>query len=84
MPKRKHTKKNPVVACADANERLRKSAAEKERVAAALLKRREKLMQEYEEEMRRRNLDTSSETPVPEAEDTEPKGVETTDGNGTI
>ena len=63
MPKRKHTNKHPVVACSDANERIRKSAAEKERVAAAMMKKRERLMQEYEEEMERRraqNIDSST------------------------
>lgn len=54
MPKRKHVKKQPVVACADANERTRKSIAERKRVAEAMQKRYEKFMQEYEEEMKRR------------------------------
>lgn len=54
MPSRKHTKKNKVVARGDANENVRKSLAEKERIAEALIKRRERLQKEYEEEMQRR------------------------------
>lgn len=53
MPKRKHTKKKPVVVYGDANERIQKCQAERERVAEAMIKRREKLQKEYEEEYKR-------------------------------
>lgn len=71
MPSKKHTKKNKVVARGDANENVRKSIAERERVTVAMMKRREKLMQEYEEEMQRRKLVTETPTQTQEVTGTE-------------
>ena len=74
MPSRKHTKKNKVVARGDANENVRKSIAEKERVAEALVKRRERLMQEYEEEMKRRKEEAEKAQETEETKTEEPVG----------
>lgn len=71
MPSKKHTKKNKVVARGDANENVRKSIAEKERVAAALVKRRERMMEEYEAEMKRRKEEAEK---AKEAEETKTEG----------
>jgi len=56
MPKRKHVKKNAVVPCTDANQRVRESIAEKKRVAEAMAKKYEMMMEQYQAEMKRREL----------------------------
>ena len=74
MPSKKHTKKNKVVARGDANENVRKSIAEKERVAAALVKRRERMMEEYEAEMKRRKEEAEKAKEAEETKTEEPVG----------
>ena len=54
MPKRKHVKKNPVVACSDANQHVRESLKEKARIAAARQRRFEELQARYLEEAKKR------------------------------
>ena len=53
MPRRKHTKKQSVVACGDANQRVRESIRERERLAEAKQKKFEMLRQQYLEELQR-------------------------------
>ena len=74
MPSKKHKKKNKVVAMGDANESIRKSIAEKERVAEALIKRRERLMEEYEAEMQRRKEEAEKAKEAEEKQTEEPVG----------
>ena len=74
MPSKKHKKKNKVVAMGDANESIRKSIAEKERVAEALIKRRERLMEEYEAEMQRRKEEAEKAQEAEEKQTDEPVG----------
>ena len=71
MSKKKHSKKNLIVPRSDANQSVKESLAEKERVRLALIKRQEKLREEYEAEMKRRRemyekLSMSAVTPTPE------------------
>ena len=54
MPRRKHTKKQAVVACTDANQRVRESLRERARIAEAKQKKFEMLREQYMEEMKRR------------------------------
>lgn len=53
MPRRKHTKKQSVVACGDANQRVRESIRERERLAEAKQKKFEMLRQQYLDELQR-------------------------------
>lgn len=54
MPKRKHSKKQAVIPCTDANQRTKESIKERARVTEAMTRRYEKLREEYMEEMKRR------------------------------
>ena len=54
MPRRKHTKTQAVVACTDANQRVRESLLERARIAEAKQKKFEMLREQYMEEMKRR------------------------------
>ena len=60
MPKRKHTKKQPVVACSDANQHVRESLKEKARIAEAKQKKFEELRQMYLEEAKRREEESKN------------------------
>lgn len=61
MPKRKHTKRQPVVACSDANQHVRESLKEKARIAEAKQKKFEELRKMYEEEMKRREEESKKD-----------------------
>ena len=56
MPRRKHTKKNQVVARVDANQNVRESLKERARVAEAMQKKYEMLREQYEAEAKRKEL----------------------------
>jgi hypothetical protein len=54
MPKRKHTKKKPVVPCTDANQRAKESIIERARIAKVHQKKMEEMRARYIEEMKKR------------------------------
>lgn len=64
MPKRKHTKKQPLVACTDANQRTKESLIERARVAEAKQKKIQELRERYLAEMAKREEESKKdETP---------------------
>lgn len=62
MAKKKHTKKNPVVICSDANQHARESLKELARVAAAKQKKFEELREMYMNEMKRREEESKKDS----------------------
>ena len=65
MPKRKHTKKQPLVACTDANQRVKESLIERARVAEAKQKKIQELRERYLAEMAKREEESKRDTTSP-------------------
>lgn len=65
MPKRKHVRKHPVIACSDANQNARESLKERARIAQARAKKLEMLREQYMSEIQRRREEENREETKP-------------------